>query len=155
MAQKERELLDKVLFLMDSDANLVFSKERKYGDIVAGAVYHFKITSERIYNDLVNLGLTPDKSLSVNFPNVPKGYIRHFIRGCWDGDGSVYILKENQSIGASFVSGSRSFIEGMVVALKDAGLPERKISVRKGKNPSYSIRFSGTQIPKLYGSSPK
>jgi hypothetical protein len=34
--------------------------------------------------------------------------------------------------------------------LKNAGLPERKIYIHKGKNPSYYIKVTGTQVPKLY-----
>ena len=59
IAHKEPELLEKVLHLMNCDAKLYFSKERIYGTIKAGALYQFNISNEKIYDDIVNLGLTP------------------------------------------------------------------------------------------------
>jgi len=32
------------------------------------------------------------------FPKIPDEYIRHFVRGCWDGDGTVYIEKRNGNL---------------------------------------------------------
>jgi len=51
-----------------------------------------RITNKKIYCDLINLGLFPNKSLSLKFPinnQVPNDLIFHFIRGYFDGDGSV------------------------------------------------------------------
>lgn len=150
VAQKEPELLEKILRLMDCDAKLYFSKERVYGKIKAGALYHFGITNEKLYNDIVNLGLTPNKSLTMQFPDMPKEYLRHFIRGCWDGDGSVYIEKRINKICASFVSGSLVFAEDIVRNLVNAGFPERTIHCNKHSNVSYYFRFTGLQVPMLY-----
>ena len=80
---------------MDCEAKLYFSKERVYGKIKAGALYQFNISNEKIYDDVVSLGLTPNKSLTMQFPNMPNEFIRHFIRGCWDGDGSVFVDKHS------------------------------------------------------------
>ena len=150
VAQKKPELLEKILHLMDCDAKIYFRKERVYGNTKAGALYQFQIPNEKLYDDLINLGLTPNKSLTLQFPEVPNEFVRHFIRGCWDGDGSVYIDSQSQKIAASFVSGSLNFLKGMMEGLKNAGLPERKIYIHNGKNPSYYIRVTGTQVHKLY-----
>jgi predicted DNA-binding protein YlxM (UPF0122 family) len=95
ISQKEPELLEKIRDLMDCEAKLYFSKERVYGKIKAGALYQFNISNEKIYDDVVSLGLTPNKSLTMQFPNMPNEFIRHFIRGCWDGDGSVFVDKHS------------------------------------------------------------
>jgi hypothetical protein len=42
--------------------------------------------------DLIKLGCTPEKSLTLEFPNnttLPDEYLRDFIRGYFDGDGGV------------------------------------------------------------------
>lgn len=150
VAQKEPELLEKILHLMDCDAKLYFSKERVYGKIKAGALYQFNISNEKIYDDVVSLGLTPNKSLTMQFPNIPNEFIRHFIRGCWDGDGSVFVDKASQKMNASFVSGSLEFIEVMVEKLDDAGLPGRTIYRHKHSKGSYYFKFTGSQVPILY-----
>lgn len=57
----------------------------------------------------------------MKFPNVPDEFVRHFIRGCWDGDGSVFVDKDSRKMYANFVSGSRDFLESMVGKLMNAG----------------------------------
>jgi len=75
-----------------------------------------------MYEDLLKLGLTPRKSLTIEFPkNVPNQYLSHFIRGYFDGDGCVAIMKGKgkkgqpilKGIAVIFTSGSRVFLEGL------------------------------------------
>lgn len=50
------------------------------------------INYTKMCRDLINLGCTPCKSLTLEFPTsdiVPEKYIRDFIRGYFDGDGCV------------------------------------------------------------------
>lgn len=111
MAQKQPELLNKVLKLMDCDARLRHRKKRG----IAGEVYFFDIQQKKVYSDLVNLGLSPNKSNTIEFPNIPQGLVRHFIRGCWDGDGSIYF--ESKKLRGSYTCGSLNFIEKLVQEL--------------------------------------
>lgn len=63
---------------------------------------HFCITSQELVNSLKKLGVTYHKSLNENIPMVPKQYIRDFIRGIVDGDGSIGIDdKGKPSVGVS------------------------------------------------------
>ncbi|MDB8734539.1 LAGLIDADG family homing endonuclease [Ruminococcus bicirculans (ex Wegman et al. 2014)] len=48
------------------------------------------ICNQKIYDSLINLGFTERKSLTLEFPLwIPKQYLNDFIRGYFDGDGSV------------------------------------------------------------------
>lgn len=50
------------------------------------------ITNKNIYKDLLNKGCFERKTFLIRFPNektVPKELARHFIRGYFDGDGSI------------------------------------------------------------------
>lgn len=49
--------------------------------------------NEVIYNEIKKNGITERKSLSIKFPNIPKEYIKDFIRGYFDGDGSLTVSK--------------------------------------------------------------
>jgi|GEM_PF-343442 len=84
-------------------------------------LYHFGLYREKMREDLDRLGLIPQKSLTMRFPDVPQQYIRHFIRGCWDGDGSVY-LERKDKLRANFVSGSKKFITRIVLELYKIGI---------------------------------
>jgi len=143
VAQKETEILIKILSLMNCNAK-IRSNKLKY------PVYLFQIDCTKFYDDLKKYGLHPKKSLDIHFPVIPQEYVRHFIRGCWDGDGSVYKQKDRDTFFASYVSGSLSFINGILNELEKAGLPKRKVHIKKGISPSYYFRFSGNQCVKLF-----
>ena len=96
-------------------------------------------------DDLLELGLHPNKSLTIQFPTVPDHLVRHFIRGCWDGDGSVYWA--DRHIAASFVSGSHDFIVELERKLHVAGLPARTLYQER---ESYKIRYHGAACTPLY-----
>ena len=55
-----------------------------------------------MFNDLIKQGCVPNKSLILTFPNkhqVPENLINHFIRGYFDGDGSInYGIRERYSV---------------------------------------------------------
>lgn len=52
--------------------------------------YMFTVSSDKIHNDLIKHGCVPNKSLILKFPNtIPHNLIRHFVRGYFDGDGSL------------------------------------------------------------------
>jgi hypothetical protein len=53
--------------------------------------WELKIYSYELANFLISKGCVQNKSLTVDFPKVPKQYLPDFIRGCIDGDGSVIL----------------------------------------------------------------
>ena len=140
---------------MNCNAHLYHSSRKVYDGVVSGDTYTLQIQNKKIFSDLISLGLVENKSLTVDFPNIPKEYVRHFIRGCWDGDGSVFLERRkglSTLILSSFVSGSPSFINGMLYELEKAGLKRTPIytSTYKRKNPIYSFKFHTTECKKLY-----
>ena len=135
ITQKEPELLEKVLALMDCDAKLYRSTQRLTGN----PIHEFHINDEDMYDDLLQLGLTPKKSLSLDFPDMPGRCLRHFIRGCWDGDGSIH-LQDGRVACASFVSGSRQFAEEMIRHLVLLGLPPVTLHTNR-TSESFYFRF--------------
>ena len=61
--------------------------------------YYIKLTSNIMFDDLYNLGVEPNKSLTVKFPvNIPNILLPHFIRGLFDGDGCVWNGKRKEMI---------------------------------------------------------
>ena len=106
-------------------------------------IYKLQITSEQIRKDLEFIGLTPDKTFTVKFPNVPKEYIRDFIRGLWDGEGCVNFSKSRPNTNllcSSFVSANLEFISKVLEFL-----PTKKKNIKKivKKSVLYSISFRG------------
>lgn len=46
--------------------------------------------SKKMAQDLINLGCTPRKTHTCQFPNIRQDLINHFVRGYFDGDGCAY-----------------------------------------------------------------
>lgn len=79
-------------------------------------IWKISITSEQMYNDLCNHGCVDRKSKIIRMPNIPENLIRHFIRGYFDGDGSVCFYfatktHKHRTLATSFTSGSQGFLE--------------------------------------------
>jgi len=77
-----------------------------------------EIHSKKIIHNLIKKGGKYRKSLDVAFPYVPKKYLPGFIRGLWDGDGSVVCSKKS-GIRSSILSGNERFIDDLYAILKD------------------------------------
>ncbi len=152
-AQKEKELVEKFLNLIGSVSKILYRKREKYVNTTAGELYYFHINSDIFYEQLTKLGLTPNKSLSMTFPKIPDEYLRHFIRGCWDGDGTVYIEKRSSNLKTAFVCGSFVFIKVLMEHLSKQGLSEVKLyedkRSKKG-NVSYYFRYGINDSIKLF-----
>ncbi len=67
---------------------------KKSGKFIGLIHSYIGITSQIMVDDLKKLNCTPRKSLSLVFPTLNKKLIHHFIRGYFDGDGSVFISNE-------------------------------------------------------------
>lgn len=150
VTQKEPELLQKILKIMGADVNLYYKTRRIYGGVVSGEVYYFYINNDVICDSLIALGVTPKKSLTIKFPVIPQEYVRHFIRGCWDGDGSVFIEKRSGELKASFGCGSKEFIESMVNELEKVGLAKRNIYQDKRSKNFHYFKITGGECGILY-----
>lgn len=82
----DREILDKVKNILKSEHKLTVKKRR---DKHWKDAYTLQIGSQEMHRDLISLGFMPNKALRFRLPPVPKKYMRHFIRGYFDGDGSI------------------------------------------------------------------
>ncbi len=77
--------------------------------------YRISFNDTVFAEDLIRLGCVPKKSLILKFPNktqIPKEYLRHFIRGYFDGDG--YLSKPPKQLTVSLL-GTMKFLEGVFV----------------------------------------
>lgn len=55
----------------------------------------FRITSKKLCEKLSIYGIVPKKSLKLKFPDINCNLISDYIRGYFDGDGSITITKSN------------------------------------------------------------
>lgn len=79
--------------------------------------YRIVFGDDKFCSDLIKLGCTERKSLTLKFPteeHVPDKYLKHFIRGYVEGDGSfnVYNAKNNKNCVFSLL-GTKDFLQGI------------------------------------------
>jgi len=124
---------------MDSDNVLA-----KYGNLCT-----FVISSGTIYDDIIKLGGKENKSLDIKFPKVPQKYLPDFVRGLWDGDGSIYRVKQRKTYQSEYTSGSNDFVSGLYCALKKS-IPKLKGRVySKSRDNDYALIFSKNDTVRL------
>lgn len=146
LSMNDRSLIDKVRNLMKSTHKIIPSKHQR-------GLYLFNFAREKISKDLLKLGVTPNKSRTVRFPDVPDNYLRHFIRGVFDGDGCVFLdpKGKRERIRTSFTSGSKDFIVKLEEKLRSLGMSKRNVYIHKAeKNDSYLFKYSHKNSVKLF-----
>lgn len=107
-----------------------------------------QISSKYFKNRLIELGCVPRKSLILTFPDrsiVSDKFLFAFIRGYFDGDGSIYIPKEHKK-SKSHISllGTKEFLQEMQ---NRSQWKENKLLQRNGSDKNtFSVSYGGKHI---------
>ena len=110
---------------------------------------YIMFSSKKMGEDLVKLGVVPNKTLILkSLPSIPDNLMKHFIRGYFDGDGSVYLTKDN-TIKTVFY-GTHDFINSIQdFLIKELDLTKKKITDQKEANVSF-VGMAKQESEKLY-----
>jgi hypothetical protein len=137
------ELIEKVKFALNSNQRMkVFKQSYDKSKLIHG----FETSNTNIITDLIEIGITERKSLGMKFPEVPKEYIRHFVRGCWDGDGSVYMA--NGKLEVKYCCGSYDFIQRVSEELFDIGVGRQRLQGQSTETKKELIaQYPGNHYP--------
>lgn len=118
--------------------------------------YTIQIGSKKIFNRLLELGMTPNKSLTLQCPSVPEPLFCHFLRGNFDGDGCAYSRylkrkgrkKKYLYLQASFTCGNRKFLE--IVQNKLCKLANMGYGSLRKHTSVFTLSYSANDVAKLY-----
>ncbi len=80
------------------------------------SAYRVQFGDVVLYEWLVSVGVTPRKSLTIQKVDVPDALFFDFLRGEWDGDGTIYATRDKRwahavIVSLGFASGSVSFLQ--------------------------------------------
>jgi hypothetical protein len=146
ITNKNKGILEEILISMNSD-HKISAKSR--GSAPRYKYFQIQIRNKDIYNDLLKLGLMPRKSKTIRMPAIPLEFYGDFLRGCFDGDGSVSVWKEPRwrhswQIRSVFCSASFAFLQDIQKRLcSKAGLTKGNIqSLAREYLLCYSIEDS-------------
>lgn len=159
------------LTLQDSDKNHVVEflkslesnvpiQNKSIGKYKASRVV---INCTSMCRDLIDLGCTPNKSLTLTFPNdkiLPSEHINHFIRGYFDGDGCVHYSEHdcynsqrgksyNQTTFVCSIVGTNEFLNEIKNTLSINGITSGKMTQKEGQK-SFEIRIYGRENLKRF-----
>jgi hypothetical protein len=134
-------------FLLDVGSNN--SPNCEYQKVFKKYIWKAQITSAQMYNDLNNLGCTPAKTKTIRIPILEDELVHHFIRGYFDGDGTVGAYKNLKNsdwkiLKSGFCSGSKEF---MIDLLKILPVKNKTI---KQSNECYVTQHSLHDTLNLY-----
>ncbi len=90
LKESDIEILKYFLKELESDVQLKLKKTLLNGKEFYS--YRLTINCTELCRDLIKLGVTPRKSLTLTFPNdnvIPEHLRSHFVRGYFDGDGCI------------------------------------------------------------------
>lgn len=146
-SHKDKSQLEKFKEALDSSYPIYNHKIKKRGYLG----YRLRITSKELVDDLADKGVIPKKSLILKPPqNVPSYLIRHWIRGYFDGDGSVgiYIDKRKGRNGLFLRTNIIGTKEVLKFILDQVGLDQ---PIKQGSNSkAFVFRISGVKGLQLY-----
>jgi len=113
----------------------------------------FKISGKEIVDMLSLYMPTQLKSINLTFPeNIPDEYFRHYLRGYIDGDGTIGVARNQQTVNGKLkkyfvtrlrILGTEAFLAGLVKTVhRTLRIPPVKVD-RKGEENVYVIQYSG------------
>jgi len=148
ISSTDKELIDFVKWIMDSEHKIVVTR---FNDPRRKVHYLLRIGSHKIYDNLTDLGVFPNKSLTMEFPKIAAEFLPHFIRGYFDGDGYVGIEKERKALKrlrVIFVSGSLDFLTSLADKMNQS-LGLKIIKVYNGWR-AYRLSYSTNDSVKIF-----
>jgi hypothetical protein len=154
LSNKDISHLEKLRNFLSSNAPI---KTKKGGGSYNpnGLYSTLDIHSKKLSNALNIIGCKQNKSLTLTFPTINKLLIPHFIRGYFDGDGSVYLnnVTENkyhwQTIRIS-ICGTYEFLKSLSTELN---ITENNLCVYKEKrrvSNTWKYQVAGNKRIKLF-----
>ena len=155
LTQKEYKLLFEVKKELEFTGIIRLGNKGSFENSKPGYVLNF--SSKKVANDLRKLGLYPKKSLTIDkIPNIRDELKRHFLRGYFDGDGSIskYIHKfKKANKEYSYVKGKMCIIatEKMLDDfIKTFNIEHYYISQSKTKEMKYIQIESKKELNRIY-----
>lgn len=153
LTSKDREQLENFLVCLKSDHKIT-SKKSGVGNLSL----RIQFSDVNFYRFLLKVGITPHKSKSIGELKIPRRYFYDFLRGHFDGDGTIYAYQDARWKSSfmfyfCFVSASKEHILWIRKEL-NALLGINGAVTKAKKSSAYQLRYAKGEslvlIPKLY-----
>jgi hypothetical protein len=120
---KDKHHLEKFRDSLGSNHNIVdgFNRVNYMGGISSSHMSTLAIYSKQLVESIKTQGVHSRKTFTIERPNIDKKLIHHFIRGYFDGDGTVRFVEKKRS-STGFACASEKFREFIIDELYDNGI---------------------------------
>lgn len=147
LASIDQDILLKIKSAMNSDVPIKHRINKCSFTNKDSSISIFSISSQYLVQSIRNLGFDSNKTISCTFPNIPKELYIHFIRGFFDGDGSMskYITENSIKFSIS-MCGTESFllfIKNYLESNYDFKFNTKLYKRFDTENCCYSLKMSG------------
>ncbi len=137
--------------------NLLGSEHEIYERPIAQSgkiLYRLRIGSKYLFKRLLELGVTPRKSLTMKFPSVPKEFFGSFLLGYFDGDGCVHVQLSNKKMPKGlvviFTGASRDFLEVLQSRLAKYGTRSNALCKHGSTPGTFQLRYYTRDSLRIY-----
>ena len=113
-------------------------------------ICHWQCLSHKIKQDLALYNVIPRKTgYAIIPPKLNKKFYPDFIRGYFDGDGSIWI-ERNGAVGFGITSHNIEILEQIIQFFAEQGVPKVKIKIDHRCNTNYSFKYRKQAILQIY-----
>ena len=129
-----------------------------------GKIHCLQWSDRLFYRWLMEIGLTPAKSLTLGALSIPDEYFADFFRGCIDGDGSIRVYTDRyhvvkcdlyvyERLYVSIVSASETFIQWLQSTVSRLTGTTGSLTIRRqpGRNPIWKLSYAKAKSIRLIG----
>ena len=155
LQEEDRDILERIRGEIGSEKPLEYLDytNKNDGGYTYKNQYRLLLFNKHICKALETIGMIPKKSLKLEFPNIKPELYSHFIRGYYDGDGSVYrqIKNDNNHAVTLTITSTEEFCKRLVdISKKYIGIKTNyyDASCRNGITKVFTI--SGRNVVKKF-----
>lgn len=125
---------------------------KQSGFVSSGFVYWVQFGDVNFYQFLASLGLTPRKSKTIGKLKIPDLYFFDFLRGSFDGDGSLYSYWDKRWSSSflfylSFTSASPKHLYWLQSSIKGLAGVNGSINIGAGV---FQLKYAKTEAKKIF-----
>lgn len=110
--------------------------------------YVLEVSSQKSCNYLISWGCTPNKTRTIQFPNINKSLYRHFIRGFFDGDGCLQLQDKIYHCRFDLTSASKVFLKQVRPIITKQAFTNGYLG-KETKYNVYHLNYTGHQVKKI------
>ena len=145
LKHSDRYLIEKFRDLLSPNAKISFISRTKIykGNPVISETSYIAITCKQYLKDLAVYDIVPNKTYcNINIPNLNPNLMNHYIRGLFDGDGSVYMKGKYKNLLCITFVGGKILLEQVAEYLKITLNLKASLKIRARKTNCFDFNLN-------------